>query len=342
MRLLRTRRVDEIEVPDPYYGGPEAFDEVLDIVEEGCRALLADIEADDRRLNELPTALAKALRAQLESAVVSSRPVAGGDINDGWRVELGRVSWRSSSRGPGAHAADFEAEAAGLAWLAEAGAVTIPTVLGHGSDPPWLAVEWIERGSLSPAGAEELGRRLAVLHRSGADAHGVLPPGSPDARLRIGSLELALEPAGSWADLYREQLIAPLVRGALELGRINEDGAEAITDVAARLESICPEEPPARLHGDLWSGNVLPDSSGRAWLIDPAAYGGHREIDLAMLRLFGAPSERIFDSYEEALPLTEGYTERIELFQLLPLLVHAVLFGGHYGGAAHAAARKYL
>ena len=268
--------------------------------------------------------------------------MGGGDINDGWCVELesGLVAFVKSRTG--ARAADFEAEAAGLEWLAEAGAVTIPSVLGIGSDPAWLAVEWVERGSLSKAGADELGRRLAVLHRSGADAHGALPPRSPDTRLRIGSLELQLSPAQSWVELYREQLIAPLVRGARELGRVSADGAQTIMDVAARLETICPEEPPARLHGDLWSGNVLPDSSGRAWLVDPAAYGGHREIDLAMLRLFGAPSERIFDAYQDALPLAEGHTERIELFQLLPLLVHAVLFGGHYGGAAGAAARRYL
>ena len=102
-----------------------------------------------------------------------------------------------------------------------------------------------------------------------------------------------------------------------------------------------PPEPPARLHGDLWSGNVLADADGRAWLIDPSAYGGHREVDLAMLRLFGAPSERIFAAYEEVAPLAAGWEERVRLWQLLPLLVHAVLFGGSYRGAAERAARHY-
>jgi fructosamine-3-kinase len=102
-----------------------------------------------------------------------------------------------------------------------------------------------------------------------------------------------------------------------------------------------PPEPPARLHGDLWSGNVLAGADGRPWLVDPAAYGGHREVDLAMLRLFGAPSPRVLSAYEEAYPLAAGHEERVELWQLLPLLVHAVLFGGGYGASAERAARRY-
>jgi len=102
-----------------------------------------------------------------------------------------------------------------------------------------------------------------------------------------------------------------------------------------------PPEPPARLHGDLWSGNVMADAQGRPWLIDPSAYGGHREVDLAMLRLFGAPSEDVFCAYEEIAPLAEGWRERVELYQLLPLLVHALLFGGSYRSAAERVAKRY-
>jgi fructosamine-3-kinase len=102
-----------------------------------------------------------------------------------------------------------------------------------------------------------------------------------------------------------------------------------------------PAEPPARLHGDLWGGNVLAGADGRPWLIDPAAYGGHREIDLAMLRLFGGASERVFAAYEEVSPLAEGWRERVELWQLFPLLVHAVLFGGAYVESVRRVARRY-
>jgi len=106
-------------------------------------------------------------------------------------------------------------------------------------------------------------------------------------------------------------------------------------------ELVGPPEPPARLHGDLWAGNVIGDEEGRPCLIDPSAFGGHREVDLAMLLLFGAPSERVLAAYEEAAPLADGWRERVELYQLLPLLVHAVLFGGSYGRSAERVALRY-
>jgi fructosamine-3-kinase len=126
-------------------------------------------------------------------------------------------------------------------------------------------------------------------------------------------------------------------------GSLDLADAADVEAVAERFEELCgPVEAPARLHGDLWGGNVLAGADGSGWLIDPAAYGGHREIDLAMLRLFGSPSERILNAYAEEFPLAEGHAERVELFQLLPLLVHAILFGGHYGAAVGRAARRYL
>ena len=102
-----------------------------------------------------------------------------------------------------------------------------------------------------------------------------------------------------------------------------------------------PPEPPARLHGDLWSGNVLAGRDGRPRVVDPAAYGGHREVDLAMLRLFGSPGPRFLAAYEEVAPLAPGHEERVALYQLFPLLVHAVLFGGGYGSSVESAARRY-
>ena len=117
---------------------------------------------------------------------------------------------------------------------------------------------------------------------------------------------------------------------------------EAVESVCERMaELVGPPEPPARLHGDLWAGNVMGDEEGRPWLIDPSAFGGHREVDLAMLRLFGGPSERMFDAYREAHPLADGWRERVELYQLSPLLVHALLFGGSYRQAAEGVALRY-
>ena len=112
--------------------------------------------------------------------------------------------------------------------------------------------------------------------------------------------------------------------------------------MCARIAELAgPPETPSRIHGDLWSGNVLWGRDGRAWLIDPAAYGGHREVDLAMLRLFGSPGKTFLAAYEERHPLAPGHEERVELYQLFPLLVHAALFGGGYPASAERVARKY-
>jgi fructosamine-3-kinase len=287
--------------------------------------------------------LLEALATALGEPVRTARPVGGGSINDALRVELESGALAFVKSRPGASAADFEAEAAGLRWLDSAGAVALPEVLALGERPAWLALGWIEPGRLSPAAAEELGRSLAALHRSGASAHGELPPGHPDSRLRLGSVEVEIGPEPSWPRLYAERMLSPLNRRASDAGSISSADADAVGAVCERIEELAgPAEEPSRLHGDLWGGNVLAGADGRARLIDPAAYGGHREVDLAMLRLFGGPGERTFAAYDEAHPPADAHRERVGLWQLLPLLVHAVLFGGGYGAQAGAAARRYL
>jgi fructosamine-3-kinase len=193
-----------------------------------------------------------------------------------------------------------------------------------------------------------VGRGLAVLHGAGAPDFGSPPPGAPTgpgavAPLRIGELELPNDPAADWPSFYVERRLAPLVALCLERGTLSPGGADAVERVCGRIAELAgPDELPARLHGDLWGGNVLAGADGRARLIDPAAYGGHREVDLAMLRLFGAPSERVFAAYDEAAPLADGHGERVALWQLFPLLVHAALFGGAYGASVERAAVRYV
>ena len=145
--------------------------------------------------------------------------------------------------------------------------------------------------------------------------------------MRIGPLWLPNDPAPDWPTFYAERRLLPLLPKA----RLSAAGNRAVERVCGRIDDLAgPPEPPARLHGDLWSGNVLWDRQGRAWLIDPAAYGGHREVDLAMLQLFGAPGPHFFVAYEERNPLAPGHEDRVPLYQLFPLLVHAALFGGGY------------
>jgi fructosamine-3-kinase len=264
--------------------------------------------------------------------------VGGGDINEAFRVTLadGRTAFVKTRAEP--VPGEYEAEAAGLAWLAEPGLLRTPAVLELGED--YLALEWVEQGALSGDGAEELGRALAGTHLAGAEHFGA-PPGAP-AETGFGSLRLPNDPAPDWPGFYRDRRLLALLRIARERGAVGDAGARAVESICERIAELCgPPEPPSRLHGDLWGGNVMAGADGRGWLIDPSCYGGHREVDLAMLRLFGAPSRRIFDAYEEAAPLAEGATDRVELYQLAPLLVHAILFGGSYGAAAERAARRY-
>ncbi|HEV7942657.1 MAG TPA: fructosamine kinase family protein [Solirubrobacteraceae bacterium] len=263
--------------------------------------------------------------------------VGGGDINQAWRVRLadGRLAFVKTR--PDAGEGEYEREASALHWLAQPGVLQVPEVLEVGAD--YLALEWIEHGSLDAAGAEELGQGLARLHAAGAPGFGDPGLGGAAGPSVVGSLSLPNDPAPDWPTFYAQRRLIPALAAAQQRGGISASGAQAVEAVCERIAELCgPAEPPARLHGDLWSGNVLADAQGRPWLIDPTAYGGHREVDLVMLRLFGAPSPRIFDAYEEVSPLADGWRARVPLYQLLPLLVHAALFGGSYGAAAQRAA----
>jgi len=265
-----------------------------------------------------------------------ARPVGGGDINEAYRVELadGATAFVKTRASP--QAGEYRAEAEGLRWLGEAGGLSTPAVLEVSEH--YLALEWLDAGSLTAEGAEALGRGLALTHRAGAPHFG--DPGFVGPA-RLGTLLLPNDPAPLWPSFYAERRLQPLAREAHERGRLSPRGVADVERVCERIEELAgPSEPPARLHGDLWGGNVLADREGRPWLIDPCAHGGHREVDLAMLRLFGAPPRRTFDAYEDVAPLAGGWRERVPLYQLLPLLVHAALFGGGYVSSAEGTARE--
>jgi fructosamine-3-kinase len=290
----------------------------------------------------LPGPLARALRAATGRDARDATPVAGGDINQAWRVELDDETLAFVKTRPDAPRGEFTAEAGSLRWLGEPdGGLGVPEVLGvaegdaepGGGGARLLALGWLDESA--PGDPAALGRGLAAVHQAGATAFGAPTP------LRIGPLTLPNEPRGDWPAFYAEQRLRPLLRPAADRGALSAAGVAAVERVCERLPELAgPPEPPARLHGDLWSGNVL-WSGGRPYLIDPVAYGGHREVDLAMLRLFGSPGPGFLEAYEERAPLSAGHAERVALWQLFPLLVHAALFGGSYGASAEHAARRY-
>jgi fructosamine-3-kinase len=233
--------------------------------------------------------------------------------------------------GPGG----FEAEARGLTWLADAGAVPVPEVAGW--DAAALVISWIPQEAATPLAAERFGRDLARMHAAGPGTFG-----APWAGF-IAGLPLGNDAGDSWPAWYGEHRLLPYARRARDLGFLTPADVRLIETVAALAADLAgPPEAPSRIHGDCWSGNVL-WSGGRGWLIDPAAHGGHRETDLAMLALFSAPFlSRIVASYEEVAPLAPGWRDRVPLHQLHPLLVHVCLFGPGYRAEALAAARAAL
>lgn len=255
-------------------------------------------------------------------------------LDDGRRVMAKRGA------GPRANAA----EAAGLRWLAT-GDVPVPEVYAHDED--WLLMAYVPAAQPTPAAASAFGHGLAALHSRGAPAFGSPPPDGPrDAWIGLAPMNNTEEP--DWPTFYATHRVEPYLRDATDQGLLDVREAGVISQVCEHIEDLAgPAEPPARLHGDAWSGNLHWASDG-LWLIDPAAHGGHRETDLAMMRLFGAPLlDVILDSYAEAaadagVPLADGWQERTGLHQLFPLLVHTVLFGGGYARQAVAAARSAL
>jgi fructosamine-3-kinase len=231
--------------------------------------------------------------------------------------------------------AAFAAEAAGLRWLAEADAVPVPEVLAVTEAA--LVISMIPAGRATPSAAFQFGAELARLHAAGAESFGAPWRGF------IASLRLDNTPARAWPQWYARRRLQPYLRLAVDSGALRPEDGRLVEAVMDRIESLAgPAEPPSRIHGDCWAGNVL-WSGDRGWLIDPAAHGGHRETDLAMLALFGAPSlDRILAAYNDTAPLAAGWRARIPLHQLHPLLVHACLFGASYAGEVRAAARAAL
>lgn len=272
----------------------------------------------------------------LGTAVVATSPVAGGDIATATRLRLSSGQTALMKTLPHAPEGFFEAEAAGLRWLAEVeGGVPVPEVLAAASD--CVVVEWVERSSKTPVeAAVSFGQQLAATHAAGADGWGLDHDGF------IGRLPLPNKTADSWPEFYAVRRVLPYLKLARDRGSISDTDAAAVEAVVGKLTGLLPDEAPARLHGDLWNGNCLWGQDLAIHVIDPAAHGGHRELDVAMLHLFGLTHlPRVMAAYDEAQPLAEGWEDRLGIHQLFPLLVHACMFGGGYGARAGSVAARY-
>jgi fructosamine-3-kinase len=281
------------------------------------------------------------IAALVGERTVRAEAVAGGDINGAFAVTLasGRRLFVKTHRSPLPEV--FVREAEGLAWLAKARALRVPEVIAasdaDGRGPACLVLEYIARGAPGARYDEALGRGLAALHRFGAPTFG------HDCSNYLATLPQDNTPSSTWPTFYAERRLAPLAERAVGRGVLPVSLAARIARLCVQMDKLTGDpEPPARLHGDLWGGNALAADSGEPVIIDPAVYGGHREIDLAMMRLFGGFSGRVFDAYREAYPLAPGHDERVALYQLYPLLAHVNLFGAGYVSQLDRALRRYV
>lgn len=278
----------------------------------------------------------------LKVKITGVQGVGGGDINEATRVELAdgrRAFVKTNLTAPKGM---FPAEARGLGWLAEPGVIRTPDVYAVCRDDStgqaaYLVLEWIAPGRPCQDFDEKLGQRLAQLHRAAPAGFGF------DSNNFIGSLPQDNRSLPSWPEFFYGRRLEPQVKRAVNAGRLDAATVCNFEKLATRVaDMFAVSEPPARLHGDLWSGNLHVDSEGEPCLIDPAVYGGHREMDLGMMRLFGGFSARVFDAYAEQYPLSPGYQDRIQLAQLYPLLVHVNLFGGGYAASVKNAVKRYV
>lgn len=247
-------------------------------------------------------------------------------------------------RNAAAPAGFFACEAAGLQWLSAAvGGVPCATVVEH--DEHSITLQRLQSGAPSRAAAYEFGGRLARTHEAGADAFGAPPAGwLGDGYFGPLHHPLPMSMTGHdrWGTFYARERLAPMA--ALASGLLPDSAQATIGEVISRCEAglFDDDAPPARLHGDLWSGNVM-WTPEEVVLIDPAAHGGHRETDLAMLALFGCPHlDAVIAGYQEHSPLAHGWQRRTGLHQLYPLLAHVVLFSGGYAAQTAVAAASAL
>ncbi|MEM1406391.1 MAG: fructosamine kinase family protein [Bacteroidota bacterium] len=269
--------------------------------------------------------------------IKSFRHCPGGCINNGGRIETTSggffIKWNSATRFPKM----FSMEKQGLELLSNADGLTIPEVqkVYEGVQYSCLVLEYIESGPRLPGYWKELGEGLALLHSQNAESFGL------DHDNYIGSLRQSNSQHKDWIEFFINERIAPQIELAISTGAMQSNEAKNIERLYKRFTDLLVLEKPCLIHGDLWSGNIMIDVSGSPAIIDPAVSFANREMDIAMTRLFGSLPNEFYASYNETKPLTPGWEDRLDLYNLYPLLVHVNLFGGGYLSQVIQIANRY-
>lgn len=274
----------------------------------------------------------------LSTAITGSRFVSGGSINIAYELQTATGKYFLKVNHKTLYPGIFAAEAKGLSMLAQTGAVKVPvTVLqGDAGNESFLLLEWVDARRGSVQATQKLGTQLARIHRNSAPAFGL------DHDNYIGSLPQSNRDYNKWSEFFMWSRLMPMVDMAADKRLLTTADVHNFEKLYTRLPELFDEEVPALLHGDLWSGNYLTTPDDEPYLIDPAVYYGHREVDLAMTMLFGGFSNEFYTSYNEAFPVAKGWHERVDLWNLYPLLVHLNLFGAGYLGRVKDALNSYL
>jgi len=263
--------------------------------------------------------------------------VTGGDISQCYKIETEKGAFFIKINDAGKYPGMMQTEAKGLKILAGTDTFRLPLIVAEGvyQQRQYLLLEWITPGKQTPDYWEQFAQKLAALHSNTHEFFGL------DFNNYIGRLHQVNSGRVHFSDFYSENRILPLVKLLRDQQHYGQKEAVVFDKLSGFMHTLIPEDPPALLHGDLWAGNYLTDGQGQPVLIDPAPYYGHRETDIAMMQLFGGFPPQVFTSYHEQFPLIEGWQKRVALFQLYPLLVHAILFGGNYISQSLSIAKSY-
>lgn len=267
----------------------------------------------------------------------SYQMLGGGSINDVYKLDVAGETFVLKTNIPGVYPLMFEKETHGLDLLKSNSQFKIPELIGfvEGEEICFLLLEYIPAGNPSKDFWRDFAEKLAQLHqvKSTKDKFGL------DYDNYIGSLYQSNNWESDWSKFYAEQRLLPLFEKAGNL--FNSTDRKRLDNLMNKLHELIPKEPPVLIHGDLWSGNYLISDQNEPCLIDPAVYYGHREMELAFMQMFGGYNPSLFKIYNEILPLENGFESRKEIHQLYPLLVHSVLFGGHYVQEVKGILRKF-
>lgn len=263
--------------------------------------------------------------------------VHGGDINQCYLLDTSKGSYFLKVNASLFGLDFFEKEARGLLMLADTHTLKVPLPLFDGKfqQEVYLVMEYLEHGQAAPDFWQNFGYGLAALHKNTNADFGL----SYDNY--IGRLHQVNHKENNWFDFYAQHRIRNLAQKAYDRKLLTISEMEMAEKICRNLRNYIPVEPAALLHGDLWNGNFMATPQGAPAIFDPAVYYGHREMDIAMTSLFGGFSPAFYSSYHEAYPLAPGWQERIELLQLYPLMVHLLLFGGHYHDSVSSALKKF-